>query len=228
MTFKEKLFMRYFFSETKSITLNPFEKECIHVHVIPPRKDCDISSLAIINGRDIVALNPMWAIIFAIFIDQINYFGHEINENNLFDAVHRTISYSRLIYMKTDKDVLEEDLKEIIDTIIGVSEGRVIVAPISVGNYSRYMKHPHRMDLMVTAMRVHGIWNCNQKCLNCYASGQSEAEVSEQLSTSDWKEIINELKKIGIPQITFTGGEPLLRPDIVDNAVKYQWCKFKS
>lgn len=215
--------MKIWFRRTKSITLNPFEEDSITIHLVPPKADSEISSLTIVNGKEIVPLNPMWAVIFAIFIDQINYFGYEIKENNLYDAVSRTITYASLIYRKTDKEVLREDLKEILDTIIKVSKGEAKIAPIAIGKYAKYMAHPHRMDLMVTSMRTsEGKWHCNQKCINCYASGQCEAEKT-QLSTDDWKQIIRKCKDIGIPQLTFTGGEPLLRSDIVALVREAEW-----
>ena len=63
------------------------------------------------------------------------------------------------------------------------------------------------------------MWNCNQKCLHCYANTQENAIV-EELDTQQWKEIIDKLKEACIPQITFTGGEPTLREDLVE-LVKY-------
>ena len=82
------------------------------------------------------------------------------------------------------------------------------------------MRAPHRMDLMVSAMTKDGKWHCNQNCVHCYAAGQKQAEEKE-LSTSEWKEIIDKCRKAGIPQVTFTGGEPTMRedlPELIDHA----------
>lgn len=54
---------------------------------------------------------------------------------------------------------------------------------------------------------------CNLKCIMCK---QWRMPSSEELSTKDWKRIIKELKKIGIKNIHFTGGEPLLRQDLYE------------
>ena len=83
---------------------------------------------------------------------------------------------------------------------------------MTLGEYAPFMTAPHRMDLMVSAMTREGHWNCNQKCLHCYATGQVQADVKE-LSTHEWKRIIDKCKKIGIPQLTITGGEPTMRKD---------------
>ena len=77
------------------------------------------------------------------------------------------------------------------------------------------MSAPHRMDLMVSAMTLEGKWQCNQKCVHCYAAGQPRAEVIE-LNTEQWKKIIQKCKKAKIAQLTFTGGEPTLRDDLFE------------
>jgi organic radical activating enzyme len=40
--------------------------------------------------------------------------------------------------------------------------------------------------------------------------------VKRELSTQEWQQIIDKAFAIGIPHIVFTGGEPTLRPDLVD------------
>ena len=77
------------------------------------------------------------------------------------------------------------------------------------------MNAPHRMDLMISSMHHNGFWNCNQKCLHCYASEQKYA-ITKELTTEQWKQTIDKLKDAGISQLTFTGGEPTLREDLVE------------
>ncbi len=50
--------------------------------------------------------------------------------------------------------------------------------------------------------------------MHCYAAGQEYAERKE-LTTEEWKKVIDKCKKAYIPQLTFTGGEPTLREDLV-------------
>ena len=51
---------------------------------------------------------------------------------------------------------------------------------------------------------------CNLRCVMCK---QWREPVNEELSTEEWKNIILNLKKNGIRNMHFTGGEPLLRND---------------
>jgi MoaA/NifB/PqqE/SkfB family radical SAM enzyme len=71
-------------------------------------------------------------------------------------------------------------------------------------------------------MHKDGAWHCNQKCLHCYAAGQPLSK-TEELDTKSWKHIIHMLQKAGIPQITFTGGEPTLRGDLAELIKEAKW-----
>jgi putative heme d1 biosynthesis radical SAM protein NirJ2 len=68
-------------------------------------------------------------------------------------------------------------------------------------------------------------WNttnqCNMFCDHCYREAGVKAH--EELSTEEGKALIDEIKKAGFKIMIFSGGEPLLRPDIfelVEHAVK--------
>jgi 12,18-didecarboxysiroheme deacetylase len=62
------------------------------------------------------------------------------------------------------------------------------------------------------------VWNvtraCNLKCVHCYAKAidrKSEGELSHEQGLS----LIDDLAAFGAPVILFSGGEPLMRPDLV-------------
>lgn len=65
---------------------------------------------------------------------------------------------------------------------------------------------PLRMDLALT-------FRCQNDCIHCYAGGPHE---TPELSTQQWKQVIDKLSDIGVFIITFTGGEPTLREDLPD------------
>lgn len=54
---------------------------------------------------------------------------------------------------------------------------------------------------------------CNLKCVMCR---QWREPLGQELSFDDWKRIILDLKKNGIRNIHFSGGEPLLRKDFIE------------
>ena len=91
-----------------------------------------------------------------------------------------------------------------------------------LGEYAPFMRAPHRMDLMVSAMTANGRWNCNQKCVHCYAAGQ-ELSSEEELTTAEWKAIIDKCRAAGVTQLTFTGGEPTMREDLFELVDYARW-----
>jgi 12,18-didecarboxysiroheme deacetylase len=71
------------------------------------------------------------------------------------------------------------------------------------------------------------VWNitraCNLRCVHCYASAGTAQERDNELALEEVKRVIDDLADFGVPVILFSGGEPLLRPDLpqmVDYAAK--------
>ncbi|HJJ55084.1 MAG TPA: radical SAM protein, partial [Methanocorpusculum sp.] len=59
---------------------------------------------------------------------------------------------------------------------------------------------------------------CNLHCRGCYARGCgfcTDTPVREPLSSSDWQRLFKEADALGISFILLTGGEPLMKPDII-------------
>ncbi|MBI2876257.1 MAG: PqqD family peptide modification chaperone [Candidatus Tectomicrobia bacterium] len=56
---------------------------------------------------------------------------------------------------------------------------------------------------------------CNLQCLHCYGSSGPSVQTRE-LATADWKRVIREAASLGCQALQFTGGEPLLHPEIRD------------
>ena len=60
------------------------------------------------------------------------------------------------------------------------------------------------MDLALT-------FRCQNDCVHCYAGGPHE---TPEITTAQWKNVIDKLSDIGVFILTFTGGEPTLREDL--------------
>jgi radical SAM protein with 4Fe4S-binding SPASM domain len=63
---------------------------------------------------------------------------------------------------------------------------------------------PYRMDLALT-------YRCNNRCLHCY---NEASRAREELTTDQWKQVLDRVWALGIPHVVFTGGEPTLRDDL--------------
>ena len=61
------------------------------------------------------------------------------------------------------------------------------------------------------------VWNstpaCNLACAHCYY-GAGERRAADELSTNEAKQMIDDLVAFGVPVLLFSGGEPLMRPDL--------------
>lgn len=224
----EKLYELKNWKSVIHTTWNPKGPGVIRIHMIPPKFHLfhTAPSVVILNGQDILPLNESWAILLTEFINRVNAYGpHEMDEETLQGILNDVFHQMRNVYPDVPNKQLQEDLEIIMDTFESVIHGEIPkqeIGLLSIGEYAPYMTAPHRMDLMVSAMTKNGSWHCNQKCLHCYAAGQSLSE-TEELSTKEWKEIIAACRKAKIPQLTFTGGEPTLREDLCELIAEAKW-----
>ena len=226
-TLLERRYRRRHLECVRHITLDPKGRGVLRIHMIPPRQDADNAPfLLLLNGSRLVPLNLSWAILLANFMDRLEPFtGVEITESDWNAMAAGAVAETHKTYPFTSKEQLSDDLATMIRSLVAIARGQepeAEVAPLTLGEYAPEMTAPHRMDLMVSAMTRGGAWHCNQKCLHCYAAGQPLSDTPE-LTTAQWKEILAKLRAANVPQVTFTGGEPTLRADLVELVDAAQW-----
>ena len=227
MTWREKRYRRAHLSCVRHITLDPKGPGVVRIHMIPPRTESpEDPFLLLLNGAQLVPLTLSWAVLLANFTDRLELFsGCEISEEDWAGMVRGAVDETHRTYPRTDRALLQEDLELMLRSLVAIAQGRepdVAVGALTLGEYADKMSAPHRMDLMVSAMTRGGAWHCNQKCLHCYAAGQPMGE-SRELTTAEWKDVLARLRAANIPQVTFTGGEPTLRDDLVELVDAAQW-----
>ncbi len=227
MTWREKRYRRAHLSCARHITLDPKGPGVVRIHMIPPRTESpEDPFLLLLNGAQLVPLTLSWAVLLANFMDRLEPFsGCEISEEDWAGMVRGAVDETHRTYPRTDRALLQEDLELMLRSLVAIAQGRepdVAVGALTLGEYADKMSAPHRMDLMVSAMTRGGAWHCNQKCLHCYAAGQPMGE-SRELTTAEWKDVLARLRAANIPQVTFTGGEPTLRGDLVELVDAAQW-----
>jgi radical SAM protein with 4Fe4S-binding SPASM domain len=150
----------------------------------------------VINANTVLYLNET-ATAYAYFFIQ----GLKIEE---------TVKAVRRIF-KVDEKIAREDYTQLIYKISTLAQTEE-VCPLSflgieqTEPFSSEMSAPIRMDLALT-------YRCNNHCIHCYTGGPRE---TRELSTEDWKRIIDKIISLGIFIHTFTGGEPTLRDDLTE------------
>ena len=227
MTFRERRYRRAHLDCVRHITLDPKGPGVVRIHMIPPRDDTpDAPFLLLLNGARLVPLNLSWAIMLANLMDQLQaYEGQDLAEDQWESLLSAAVEETHRTYPRTKKQLLANDMHLMLTSLVAIAQGRepeAEVGLLSLSDYAPEMTAPHRMDLMVSAMEKDGGWHCNQKCLHCYAAGQPMGETPE-LSTEQWKTALALLRKANIPQVTFTGGEPTLRSDLVELVQAAAW-----
>ena len=228
MTFRERRYRRAHLDCVRHITLDPKGPGVVRIHMIPPRDETPAAPfLLLLNGAQLVPLNLSWAIMLANLMDQLQaYEGQDLVAEDQWESLlTAAVEETHRTYPRTKRQTLASDLHLMLTSLVAIAQGREPEAEVGLlllSDYAPEMTAPHRMDLMVSAMEKDGAWHCNQKCLHCYAAGQPMGETPE-LSTEQWKTALALLRKANIPQVTFTGGEPTLRSDLVELVQTAAW-----
>ena len=203
-------------------TFNPEGPGVVRIHLIPPKFRLFRSNayIVILNGYYLLPLGYSWALILSNFMKEVNQFdGKPITEADGKMIVENTARNVRKVYPSVPKKDIEEDLEDLLDVLFAVARGNdpgAEIEKLSIRAYRDNMSAPHRMDLMVSAMTDEcGKWQCNQKCVFCYAAGQEMGKTKE-MTTEQWKQAIDCLVAARVPMVTFTGGEPTQRADIAE------------
>ncbi len=223
-----KKYMHENFDEVMHTTLNPEGPGAVRIHLIPPKiEEGEVqASVAIINGQDVIPVNVAWAVVLSEFIKQVNkYDGKAVSDEDVENILKETCSGVKKVYPLLPKKEIKEDVYLMMNSFTQIARGEAPdqeIGYMNLGDYAPHMRAPHRMDVMVSAMTKNGLWHCNQKCIHCYAAGQVHAE-EEELSTEDWKKILDKIRAAGVPQVTFTGGEPTMREDLFELISHARW-----
>ncbi|RKY92931.1 12,18-didecarboxysiroheme deacetylase [candidate division KSB1 bacterium] len=94
------------------------------------------------------------------------------------------------------------------------------VEPSDPLRYGRKSKHlPSHLLQFSQDKKPVVVWNvgrrCNLKCMHCYSASQDKF-YNNELTTAEGKALIDDLAEFDVPVILFSGGEPLMREDLLE------------
>jgi radical SAM protein with 4Fe4S-binding SPASM domain len=158
------------------------------------RVETNGQGVMVINGNNVLHLNNT-ATAFAYFFMQ-----------GLTKA--EVVKKIRRMYRVKTRDA-QTDYEKLVYTISTLAQTQKIdpVSFLEISKdepFSHQYSAPLRMDMALT-------FRCQNDCVHCYAGGPHE---TPELSTTQWKNVIDKLSDIGVFILTFTGGEPTLREDL--------------
>ena len=144
------------------------------------------------------SFNPSIAIINGTDILPVNFawaviLAEMIRETNHYDG----------------KEIGEPEIQSILDR---TTENVRKILPV-------FSRKRIQADMQTIYTTIRQIAYREQVTVHCYAAGQPLSDERE-LSTEDWKKVLDICRRVGIPQVTFTGGEPTMREDLFD-LIKY-------
>jgi len=107
--------------------------------------------------------------------------------------------------------------------MIGIS--KLYCGAVEAADALRYGRHSGKLPSHLLQFSADKkpvvVWNmtkrCNLKCVHCYAQAV-DPEGTDQISTEQAKTMIDDLAAFGAPVMLFSGGEPLVRKDLVELA----------
>lgn len=148
----------------------------------------------VINANNVLHLNHT-AAAFAY------YFMQGLPQKEVLDKIRR------MYHVKVE--TAKADYEKLVYTISTLAQTEKIdpVTFLEIEKeepFSYQYSAPLRMDLALT-------FRCQNDCVHCYAGGPHE---TPELTTAQWKSVIDKLSEIGVFILTFTGGEPTLREDL--------------
>lgn len=158
------------------------------------RVESDGEGILVINADRVLFLNET-ATAYAYF------FMHGLSSDEVMKKIRRAY--------RVNAETAKKDYEKLIYTISTMASTEKI-CPVSyldvktVEPFTHSLSAPLRMDLALT-------FRCQNNCIHCYAGGPHE---TYELSTDQWKRVIDKLHCIGVFILTFTGGEPTLREDL--------------
>ncbi len=107
--------------------------------------------------------------------------------------------------------------------MIGIS--KLYCGAVEPSDVLRYNRHSGRLPSHLLQFSADKkpvvVWNmtrrCNLKCIHCY-SNSADIDYPDELTTEEAKSMIDDLAAFGSPVLLFSGGEPLMRKDLLELA----------
>lgn len=150
----------------------------------------DLAGILVINGTKVLYLNRTAYAYISTFLR---------SKQN-----HRKTIWQMALRNLITPHMAQQHWHKLYTDLLIASQGCCEGTGIEILGEKQYFTAPLRVDLALT-------YRCNNDCTHCYAGGSRE---TAELSTAEWQNIIAKLHTAGVPQVIFTGGESLLRPDL--------------
>lgn len=224
MNIKEKIFKWKNLNQVLCAKFDPEGAGFLNLYLVPTKFSLKSrSSIAILNSREFIPLAPAWTVLVANFIFEISHYREEINNQELEKVMERAVNRTHKIYPTVKREQIKEDLEKIITVFKDVAyhkQSDVNVGQVNLATYSKFMKGPLKVNLILTPFLPSSSRLNNASCIYCSTKLEDLPEF-EELTVEDYKKIMNILKKNCVPQIVFNGDNILDRKEDLLELLEY-------
>jgi MoaA/NifB/PqqE/SkfB family radical SAM enzyme len=172
------------------------ERSRIHLRIDPCSGDMGPYGILLVNANRVLHLNQTATLMAYLTLEQVS-------EDRAVRVITRQYNISPS-QSREDFAKYKSDLDELLhpgDACPVCDLDVEVTAPFAARPTA-----PYRMDLALT-------YRCNNDCAHCY---NARSRDYPEISTDQWKRILDRLWEISIPHVVFTGGDPTLREDLPD------------
>ncbi|MBE0460249.1 MAG: radical SAM protein [Candidatus Aminicenantes bacterium] len=148
-----------------------------------------------------------------LFYDPVNVRWIKVNEA----GKEIILTIERFSLLQDVINSLKKRFKAKEETIIKFIEYLINANYLHIDSY-KVREFNFGKALYPSSLYIHPTYRCNLNCYYCYNLDDREKYSAEgfydELTFEEYKKLLTEVKEIGIRNLVFTGGEPLLRKDI--------------
>lgn len=131
---------------------------------------------------------------FSSYLDSCGFITIGKDENEL---LAKESELEETYTNQTNYPIIEEDL--------GIVHSSALL-------FKLFKKSPHIFDLQIELTK-----NCNERCIHCYLPMKDRISATgSYLNTEEVKDVLDQAAEMGVLGVTFSGGELLLRNDLME------------
>ena len=231
MNLREKIFKLKYLKGVVNTKFNFEGAGYVRICLVPAKFSLrSKSSIVILDSKHIVPIAPAWTVLLENFLYQVSKYYNEITNYELEKIKERAVNETKKVYTTVSKKLLMDDLTKIIDVFIDIAKNNRSnedIGQMDLAKYSKYMKGPIKVTLMLTPFSAISSRVCNSSCIYYQKKYRSIPEY-EKISVEKYKKIINILKNNNVAEIVFDGNNILSRKEELLELLEYTKNDFAT
>jgi radical SAM protein with 4Fe4S-binding SPASM domain len=155
-----------------------------------------------------------WYVLF----DPVQFSYTRVNEHGkaILEAVGQETTAAEITALVAAKYGF--DPYKIESQVVNFLDNMTATGFLHEGPYKPDSTGPDMDQIKPQMLYIHPTFRCNLKCIYCYNKEDRQESDQAELSAEEWFDVLDQARDMGVENIVFTGGEPLLRKDTLEIA----------